>query len=144
MDKFTRNYSIIVGVVVVVLVAVFMYEDPQVQALNDRLLRDTRLSAYPYTFRVLRLENGVATMTTPRSPEFPAFRALGLLFPSLDGLPQDDPRLMQGQLDMAQLQEYARSLVLNADQVRHVVWELDTQWLGRRGIEIIPGGQGAN
>jgi hypothetical protein len=51
---------------------------------------------------------------------------------------------MQGQLDMAQLQEYARSLVLNADQVRHVVWELDTQWLGRHGIEILAGDQGAN
>ena len=84
MDKFTRNYSIVLGVVVVALVAVFMYEDPQVQSLNDRLLRDTRLSTYPYNFRVLRLENGVATMTTPRSAEFPAYRALGLLFPSLD------------------------------------------------------------
>jgi len=136
MDRFTRNYSIGLVVVVVVLVAVFMHEDPQIQALNDRLLHDTRLSAYPYNFRVLRLENGIAAMTTPRSPEFPAYRALGLLFPSLDGLPQDDPRLMQGQLDMAQVQEYAKSLVLDAGTVKHVVWELDTQWLGRHGIEL--------
>ncbi|MDH5470691.1 MAG: glutamate-ammonia-ligase adenylyltransferase [Gammaproteobacteria bacterium] len=138
MDKFTRNYSIVLGVVVVALVALFMYEDPQVQSLNDRLLRDTRLSTYPYNFRVLRLENGVATMTTPRSAEFPAYRALGLLFPSLDGLPQDDARLMQGQLDMAQLQEYAKGLVLDTEAVKHVAWELDTQWLDRHGIEIIP------
>ncbi len=138
MDKFTRNYSIVLGVVVVALVALFMYEDPQIHSLNDRLLRDTRLSIYPYTFRVLRLENGVATMTTPRSAEFPAYRALGLLFPSLDGLPQDDARLMQGQLDMAQLQEYAKGLVLDTESVKHVAWELDTQWLGRHGIEIIP------
>ena len=137
MDKFTRNYSIVLGVVIVVLVAVFMYEDPQIQSLNDRLLQDTRLSTYPYAFRVLRLENGVATMTTPRSPEFPAYRALGLLFPSLDGLPQDDSRLMQGQLDMAQLQEYAKGLVLDAEFVEHVVWELDTQWLDRHDIEVI-------
>jgi hypothetical protein len=137
MDKFTRNYSIVLGLIVVVLVAVFMYEDPQIQSLNDRLLQDTRLSTYPYKFRVLRLENGVATMTTPRSAEFPAFRALGLLFPSLDGLPQDDTRLMQGQLDMAQLQEYAKGMVLDAEFVEHVVWELDTQWLGRHDIEVI-------
>ena len=76
-------------------------------------------------------------MTTPRSAEFPAYRALGLLFPSLDGLPQDDSRLMQGQLDMAQLQEYAKGLVLDAEFVEHVVWELDTQWLGRHDIEVI-------
>ncbi len=138
MDKFTRNYSIVLGVVVVALVAVFMHEDPQIQSLNDRLLRDTRLSTYPYNFRVLRLENGVATMTTPRSAEFPAYRALGLLFPSLDGLPQDDARLMQGQLDMAKLQEYAKGLVLDTESVKHVAWELDTQWLDRHGIEIIP------
>ena len=137
MDKFTRNYSIVLGVVIVVLVAVFIYEDPQIQSLNDSLLQDTRLSTYPYKFRVLRLENGVATMTTPRSPEFPAYRALGLLFPSLDGLPQDDTRLMQGQLDMAQLQEYAKGLVLDAEFVEHVLWELDTQWLGRHDIEVI-------
>jgi len=137
MDRFTRNYSIVLGVVIVVLVALFMYEDPQIQSLNDRLLQDTRLSAYPYSFRVLRLENGVATMTTPRSPEFPAFRALGLLFPSLDSLPQDDSRLMQGQLDMAHLQEYAKGLVLGAEAVERVVWELDTQWLDRHGIEIL-------
>ncbi|MBT8122715.1 MAG: hypothetical protein KJO10_09295 [Gammaproteobacteria bacterium] len=137
MDRFTRNYSIVLGVVIVVLVAVFMHQDPQIQSLNDRLLQDTRLSAYPYTFRVLRLEDGVATMTTPRSPDFPAYRALGLLFPSLDGLPQDDTRLMQGQLDMAQIQEYAKSLVLEAESVERVVWELDTQWLDRHDIEII-------
>jgi hypothetical protein len=139
MDKFTRNYSIVLGVVIVVLVAVFMYEDPQIQSLNDRLLKDTRLSTYPYKFRVLRLENGIATMTTPRSPAFPAYRALGLLFPSLDGLPQDDSRLMQGQLDMAQLQEYAKGLVLDAEFVEHVLWELDTQWLDRHDIEVIAG-----
>ena len=45
MDKFTRNYSIVLGLVIVVLVAVFMYEDPQIQSLNDRLLQDTRLSS---------------------------------------------------------------------------------------------------
>ena len=137
MDRFTRNYSMVLGVVIVVLVAVFMYEDPQIQSLNDRLFQDTRLSTYPYKFRVLRLENGIATMTTPRSAEFPAYRALGLLFPSLDGLPQEDTRLMQGQLDMAQLQEYAKGLVLDAEFVEHVLWELDAQWLDRHGIEII-------
>ena len=100
MDKFTRNYSIILGIVVVCLLILFIYEDPELTELNDMLQADTVLNAYPYKFRVVRLENSVATMTTPRSADFPAFRALGLLFPVLENLPQDDQRLMQGQLVM--------------------------------------------
>lgn len=136
MDKFTRNYSIILGIVVVGLLVLFAYEDPKLTELNDMLQADTALDAYPYNFRVLRLENSVATMTTPRSADFPAFRALGLLFPALENLPQDDPQLMQGQLDMAHTQEHAKALVLGSGHASHVVWELDTDWLARHGIHV--------
>ena len=138
MDRFTRNYSIALGIVILALIALFMYEDPQLAELNELLVKDTRLTTYPYRFRVLRLENRTATMTTPRSADFPAYRALGLLFPSLAGLPQDDDRLMRGQLEMARIQEHAMNIVLESDQVGHVIWELDTNWLERHGAYVEP------
>lgn len=134
MDRFTRNYSIFLAVLVLGLLFLFLYEDPQVGALNKQLAADAEVAAYPYRFRVFRLEQGVAVMGTPRSADFPAFRALALLYPALDGREQDDPALMQGQQEMARIQERARSLVLESGTATGVVWELDTDWLTANGI----------
>ena len=138
MDTFTRNYSIALGILVIGLVFLFTSEDPAVTELNDLLHADTALASYPYRFRVLQIENNVATMTTPRSADFPAYKALGLIYPALAGLPQDDPRLMEGQLEMAQLQEYARELVIGTGHVGHVTWQLDQAWLDGNGVTIMP------
>ncbi len=138
MDRFTRNYSIILGIAVVALLVLFLFDDAQTRDLNDRLDADIALNSYPYDFRVLRVDNGVATMTTPRSADFPAYRALGLLFPDLAALPPEAPRLMEGQLEMARLQERARQIVTEAESVKYVQWELDRDWLGGHGITIGP------
>jgi hypothetical protein len=134
MDRFTRNYSIFLAVVVLAMLVWVFYEDPQVAALNKRLEVDAGLAAYPYRFRVFSLEDGVAVMGTPRSAEFPAFRALGILFPELANREQDDPELMQAQQEMASLQDRARTIVLSSDDVTRVRWKLDSDWLTKQGI----------
>ena len=83
MDTFTRNYSIALVVIGAILLFRLFYEPPGVSLLNDRLADNAELAAYPYRFRVLTLEEGVASMSTPRSAEFPVYRALPLLFPEL-------------------------------------------------------------
>jgi hypothetical protein len=134
MDRFTRNYSLFLGFALLGLLIWVFHENPRVTALNELLAGDTEVANYPYRFRVLRLENGVAIMGTPRSAEFPAFRALGILFPALANREQDDPELMQAQLEMARVQEHARRLVLDSGEVVRVRWELDSNWLTGNGI----------
>lgn len=137
MDRFTRNYSIFLGVVVLGLLVWAFYENPQVAALNERLDADAELAAYPYRFRVLGLDNGTAVMSTPRSADFPAFRALEILFPELANREQDDPGLMQVQQELAHLQAHASELVLASGTASRIRWELDRDWLTRHGI--VPG-----
>lgn len=70
MDRFTRNYSIVLGITVLVVLVWALYEDPLVSDLNDLLEQDSEIYSYPYQFQVLRVQNDIATMSTPRSVIF--------------------------------------------------------------------------
>ena len=136
MDKFTRNYSIILGIVVLALVAFALYEDPIVSDLNDKLEADADISAYPYAFRVVSVNKGIATMSSPRAFEFPVQRALGILFPQLANKPQDDPDLMQAQDELARIQKRAQAIVESSEEITRVRWQLDKDWLMSHGVPI--------
>ena len=135
MDKFTRSYSILLtGIVVVGLVWVF-YESPGVSRINAALEANAELGGYPYRFRALELRNGVATLSTPRSAEFPAYRALGILFPSLEGEASDSVAMVEAQQELARVQGIAREVAVADEDVNRVVWELDERWLRANGID---------
>lgn len=72
MDKFTRNYSIVLGVVVVVLLAWWINSiwQPDVWEINEVLDADAELADYPYQFRVVRFEDGVAILSTRETSRF--------------------------------------------------------------------------
>jgi hypothetical protein len=134
MDRFTRIYVAILGVVaLVVLVAVF-YESPKVGALNALLSDEAELAQYPYEFRVMDFDDGVATLSTPRAANFSAFRALRILFPELADEPDDSPRLYEAQQELAQLQARAAEAVRADPDVTRVAWKLDEGWLRDNGI----------
>jgi gamma-glutamyltranspeptidase len=135
MDRFTRNYIVVLAVIGLAALVWALYEDPKVAELNDLLEADTALAAYAYQFRVLRLENGIATMSTPRSSAFPVYRALGILHPPLAGRSQDDPDLMKAQAELARLQKRARAMVVASPGVNNVRWELDDDWLAQHGVQ---------
>lgn len=135
MDKFTRSYSIILaGIVAVGLVWVF-YESPGVSRLNSALQANAELAAYPYRFHALELRNGVATLSTPRSAEFPAYRALAILYPALEGEASDSPAMLEAQQELARVQGMAREVAVADQDVNRVVWELDERWLRANGID---------
>ncbi|AKH20806.1 hypothetical protein [Sedimenticola thiotaurini] len=136
MDRFTRNYAITLGVILVALLAWMFYEDPEVSALNSLLEQDSEVAAYPYRFRVLALNKGVAVVSTPRSSEFPVQRALGLLYPSLANRAQDDPDLMKAQQALAHVQKRVVAILEDSDQVARVRWELDRNWLSQHGAQL--------
>lgn len=135
MDRFTRIYTTVLAAVAVAVLAVWLWEDPAIGRLNDRLAADPLVSAYPYRFRVVALDHGVATLRSPRSAEVPAFRALGALYPDLAGLEPTDPALLEAQQRLAEVQARAAELVRTADGVNSVRWQLDTGWLSSRGIQ---------
>jgi hypothetical protein len=134
MDRFTRNYSIFLGVIVLLLLVWALYEDPAVSEVNELLEQDKVVSSYPYKFRVLRIENRVAVMSSPRNSTFPMHKALGVIFPHLANRAQDNPDLMQAQQELASVQKQAKRIVVESGKVARIRWELDREWLSSRGI----------
>ena len=136
MDRFTRNYLIVFGAIVGSLVLWWGIANwaPQVWHLNGVLGADPQLSAFPYRFRVLTVSGGTATVTSPRTPDMPAVRFLGILRPEFASRRDDDPTVVAAQQDLAALQGRARDLLLAQPEVREVRWVLDRDWYRQRGI----------
>jgi hypothetical protein len=99
---------------------------------------DPLVSSYPYRFRVVSFENGVATISTPRSFDVPAYRFLAIIHPNLTNKADNDPQVIAAQQELIDHQKRAQGLILAQPQVESVEWELDTQWLAARGISVSP------
>ncbi len=134
MDRFTRNYLMVLGVIALIVLIMVFYESPKVSALNDRLSNVTEISEYPYPFRVLNFDNGVATISSPRAHAFNAFRALRIIFPAMASEPDDSPLLYQAQEELARIQSLAAETIESDPDVNRVAWKLDERWLRSNGI----------
>ncbi len=137
MDRFTRNYSMILGVVLIAALALWVKSiwQPRVWELDDLLESDPQLSSYPYQFRLRSLEKGVAVLSTPRSFEVPAMRFLEIIHPNLATKSQDDPAMVAAQQELIDHQKRAMGLMLAQPDVQSVDWQLDTQWLADHGVQ---------
>lgn len=137
MDRFTRNYLIILGSIAAVIVIAWLSTlSPRVWELNDLLENDPQLRTYPYRFEVLSLENGIATLTTPRSPQVPAVRFLGIIYPQLANRQENDPDVIAAQKELAERQGRARELILAQPDVDRVHWQIDTAWYAEHGVVL--------
>lgn len=138
MDRFTRNYSILIGILVIGALAFWINSawKPDAWNLDSVLESDPKITSYPYRFRVVSLENGVATLSTPRSFDVPAYRFLAIIHPNLKDKADNDPQMIAAQQDLIDHQKHAQGLILAQPQVQSVQWELDTQWLAARGISV--------
>jgi hypothetical protein len=134
MDRFTRIYLAVIGSIALVILVAVLYESPKIGALDDLLATEAELAAYPYRFRVLEFEDGVATLSSPRAHRFNAFHALRILFPGLASEPDDSPRLYAAQEELARLQSLAAETVLSDPEVARVIWKLDERWLRNNGV----------
>lgn len=135
MDSFAKRYLIILSTIVGIGVAyVLLSSDERVAEINAMLARDAQLQAYPYPFRVLRLEDGVAVMGSPRSADVPVMQFLRTAFPPLSRTAVDDPAMMAAQQELARTQSRAMEMVQAQDDVSVVRWELDDQWFREHGV----------
>ena len=112
--------------------------DPKVDALNAAIKQNgsPALRDYPYQFRVLRLEGGVAIMTTPRSPQVPVYRMIRAIDPTVNPRDPNNPEFVAAEKALASVQTEARQIVLAQPGVTSVKWELDRNWLIDHGIAV--------
>lgn len=136
LDRGTKIYAAVLGVLALAVVFAVLYEPPKVRELNRVLGEDPELSAYAYPFRVLRVEGATAVMGSPRSAAVPVQRMIGAIEPGLAGRGGDDPDFQRAQQRLADLQAHARARVLADPDITAVRWELDADWLRARGIQV--------
>jgi hypothetical protein len=138
MDRFTRNYLIGLGAALGILAILWFASNwhPEAGRLNELLQADRDLAAYPYPFRVVSVNDGVALMSSPRSFEVPVVRFLAVVKPGLAGKADNDPEVMAAQAELARHQKRAQKLVQDQPEVRSVRWVLDKAWYAERGIYL--------
>ncbi len=136
MDRGTKIYALILGVFTLTLAVVFLYESPKVSDLNEQLSSIHSIKEFPYHFKVIRIDNRTAVMSTPRSTDVPVARVLGILFPQVKGLSTQSPEFQKAQKKLATVQNLARITVINDNEIDKVRWELDRSWLLQHGISI--------
>ena len=137
MDAFTRRYLyLLAAAALAALVWWVSSVDSRVSELNDLLQSDPAVSAYPYKFRVLSLENGIAEMSSPRSAKMSAIQGLRILFPPLQDASAVSAEMMAAQEELARVQSRAAALVAEQEDVGRVVWSLDEQWLSSHGVYL--------
>lgn len=112
--------------------------DPRVEALNQALhdAGSPRLLAYPYQFRVVRVEGDKAVMSTPRSQTVPVYRMISALYPHLAGRSSTSPEYVAAQQELADIQFEARGIVQQQPGISKVEWELDQSWLIQHNIPL--------
>ena len=137
MDRFTRNYSMVLGVITLIVLGLWLASlDFRAMALNDLLEDDAQLAAYPYRFQVVAVEGDTAVITSPRSPEVPAVHFLAVLHPALAGKNPNDPALVAAEQELAAHQGRARELILAEPDIDTVRWRLDRAWYAERGVVL--------
>lgn len=114
----------------------FVKQDPEFNNLNNILKADPELSAYPYHFRVMKLENGVATLSSPRSPQVSVLQFFKIAFPNLDISNPDTPKMIAAQKKLAHLQEKAGKLAKEQPGIQEVQWEIDKDWYSSHGLIV--------
>lgn len=137
MDRFTRRY--LTGLALLAAIGAIWWVsnlDGRVSALNSQLADDPYLSDYPYEFRVLAIENGVARMSSPRSADMSAIQGLRIMYPELRDESAVSDRMMTAQEDLARHQSYAGKQVTEHPDVKRVRWVLDERWLSENGVMI--------
>ncbi len=94
------------------------------------------INEFPYHFKVLRINNGTAIISSPRSTEVPVSQILGILFPEVKGHSTQSAEFQKAQKKLANTQILAKKTVISDLDIKQVHWELDRNWLLQHGISL--------
>ena len=127
---------IVFAIFIAVALLWFAKQDPALNHLNSVLKADQELMAYPYQFRAMKLDNGIATLTTPRSAQVSVLQFFKIAFPTLDTNNPDTPQMIAAQKQLAQIQEKAAKLVKAQPGISEIEWEIDRAWYSSHGVTL--------
>lgn len=137
LDDFTRYYLFaLAGLALLGLFWWLNSLDFRVSEINDLLEADAELLAYPYPFRVVSLDKGVAQVSSPRSAKLSAIQSLRVMYPQLQQSSIMSDEMMAAQQELARVQSYAAKLVKSQEDVSVVRWVLDERWLANHGVRV--------
>lgn len=137
LDNFTRNYLyILMGLALIGFIWWLSSLNFRVSEINELLEADTELAAYPYSFRVKSLEDGVAEVSSPRSAKLSAIQSLRVMYPELKQHNAVSDEMVAAQKELARVQSYAGQLVKRQEDVKTIRWVLDQRWLAKHGIYV--------
>ena len=137
LDRFTRIYLVALSIVAVAGIAWWLSTwDSRVSQMNKTLATDVELASYPYQFRVLSLENGIAEISSPRSAEVPVIQFLRIINPEFKNNSVTDEPVMTAQDKLARLQARAGKLVSEMDEVDSIRWTIDRKWYASNGVYL--------
>lgn len=136
MDRGTKIYAAILGIIFITLAAFFLYEPQKVTELNNQLDSIDEIKHFPYHFKVLRINNGVATLNSPISTELPCGKIIGIIFPSIKGKSLLSPEYQKAQKLLAKVQMRVGNIVKSDPSINKIVWELDRPWLIQNGVSL--------
>ena len=84
----------------------------------------------------MKVNGETAVVSSPRSVEVPALKALGVLYPDINTKDPNDPAFIAAEQLLGQVQAEARSIVLAQPGIKNVHWELDRDWLVAHHVEL--------
>ncbi|MBZ2168517.1 MULTISPECIES: hypothetical protein [Marinobacter] len=130
-----KKQFLLVMVVAAVFVSWLGWRGFEVISLNELLKSDPVVAGYPYQHRVLRVEGNTAIMSSLRSHNVSTQQALGAVFPSMKSLAESDKAWQRAERELAQIQARAGDIVLGAEGIRRIRWELDENWYHIRAMK---------
>lgn len=137
MDSFTRKYLYFLGSLFLIGIVWWLSSlDFRAGDINKVLEADMEIVAYPYPFRVLSVEKGIAKISSPRSANFSAVQSLRIMFPELKNSSATSDEMVSAQKELARVQSHAGKLVKSQKDINSIRWVLDQQWLLENGAQI--------
>lgn len=137
MDDFTRKYLyVLLALALAGCIWWLGGLDSKVSTLNKALKADDELANYSYQFRAISLKDGVAQISSPRSPDMPAIQSLRIMFPELQHSSVASEEVMAAQDELARMQKRAGALVESQDGVKTIRWVLDQKWFAKHGVFV--------
>ena len=127
---------IVAGIFLALAMLWFFKQDPQVNQLNAVLKADAAIASYPYPFHVLRVEEGTAIVSSPRSTQVSVLQFFQVALPNLDITNPDTPTVITAQKQLADVQGQVYNLIKAQPEIKDVLWEIDSAWYASHGVTL--------
>ena len=133
-----RNEILLVTLIAAVFAFLWFNQfDVRVGKVNVQLQNDPELAAYPYTFRLIDIDQqGIANVSTPRSAKVSVLQFFAIVKPELAEKGSNSPKLIAAQKEISFLQEKAKQIVLAHPDIQQVHWQIDKHWYASKGVEL--------